>query len=348
MTAPFPSTEDHIYYIANSIAQYYIERTNWSTWHFWDYYRRLPLLRDEATGTERAQAVSAAQSWCATAPYGSCVDIALQTTTALRHALYRVPELQHYASHVRTLARAGSANQNDLTHCITALLANSFCVVIDFSCNHEAMMIPLGGSVTSMPYHNMHGDEFRDQLRYLELPGGARTIQRVPANPRDATFFHEHDEASLIHMINVRLANELENAPGDIPVPKTKSVKFQTYLDEPPRYIPWVQFNGRPFATTLRMKIDFANRKVLMQVPYRDWLRLEENRYLLQEARNVGIFERVNNAACNLVVFLTRPRHRSPIRQQLDVMARIGVEHDLDEDQLLRMVDSIYEERGPP
>lgn len=219
-------------------------------------------------------------------------------------------------------------------------------MLIDFSCNHNAIYIPLHGCAESMPYHNMHGDEFQDRLYYLQGAAGLRIIQRVPHNPQNTTVFAEFSESTLIRRINIRLAREREILPCGIIVPKTKSVKLQTFLAHTPQWIPWANFNGRPFATTCRVKIDFVYCKVLMQVPYRDWLCLEENQYLLDEAVAVDAFNYVNEAACNLIVYLDRAPYESPVQQKIGIIAKIGERHGLPKTELHRMIDSIYEVRS--
>ncbi|PVH93453.1 hypothetical protein DM02DRAFT_227365 [Periconia macrospinosa] len=342
MVEPLPSNEERILQIANGIALQYGKTTHWSTWHFWDFYRR----QFPGGGVADPPPVSE-QIWRATAPFGSCVDIALQTTAALRKDLLQAPDLQHYEQRVRTLARAGSSNhQEELTHCITALLADTFCVLIDFSCNHKAMMIPLDSCVESLPYHNMHGDTFRDRLIYEDIDG-VPTVFRLHQNATDPTRFEEFDKSSLIRKINIRLANEMETLRSGHKVPKTKSVKFQTSLPEPPNLIPWAKFDEDILATTCRVKVDFENQKVLMQVPYQDWLLRDENRSLLRKARaSRGFFHKVNDAACNLTLFLDRPKHSSTVKKQIDILARIGEKHGLDPLELHRWIDSIYEIRA--
>lgn len=339
MGAPISPVEDTILDIANEVALEHCKSTTWSTWHFWNYYRALHRAGVVAEDVQPASK----DIWQATEPFGSCVDIALQTTTALRYELASIQELRHYAGHVRTLARAGCSDEKEYTHCITALLEETFCIVIDFSCHHKAIKIALHSYADSMPYHNMHGDEYVDRLEYLECAEDVRAVRRVPLQPNaNPTLFEEFDDQELIRRVNIRIANETEDGHGVL-VPKMKSVKLRSFLREAPQLIPWEEFGGKPFAITCRIKVDFLNRKVLMQVPYTDWMLHPENNNLYQRAEGASISEIVNPAACNLVIWLKLPRQQSALKEQIEIMDAIGRKHGLPKGELDKMIDSIYE-----
>lgn len=350
MAPPLAPEEKELLDIANKVARECGESTQWSTWHFWDYYRR----KTGGVAGEPHPPVSAETIWKETGPFGSCVDIAFQTTKALRDRLSSKPELSRYARNVRTLARASSDINPDLMHCITALSEETFCIVIDFSCNHEAMHIPLHKSVDSMPYHNMNGRESVDQLSYRQRSDGSNVIERTPKTPVNewwnVTHFKEYSEAELIEKISIRLAEELERGTR---IPKTKTVKYKSYLGPGPLHhdIPHVMFNGKVFATTCRIKIEFAQQRILMQVPLGDWLKLPEQRELYREAKKAKVFVPVNAAVRNLALHLVGPRHLSPLKEQIEVVSKIGQKHGMKESDFYKMIDSIYDvqrqARGP-
>ncbi|KAF2810689.1 uncharacterized protein BDZ99DRAFT_462035 [Mytilinidion resinicola] len=342
MSAPASAIQHQILAIANNVAYEHALSTRWSTWHFWKHYHKISHTNaiakdDETLSTEIRQLTS---------PFGSCVDIAFQTTAALRAHLASEPSLQPYAAHVQTLARPRSTTSADLVHCITALFEEHFCIVIDFSCSFTAMAIALNDHVDSLPYLSMDGKTMQDRLHYCEPAHSSQTAQRTLTRQRlgaDAlpTPFTAFDDRHLIRNISFRIA-ELVDDVGGVVLPRAKGVKLHAQLPSRPTCIPSVLCKGTYFATTCRVKADFAQRQVVMQVPYQDWMLQPANASLRDRVSKVGILQPISDAVCRLVLKLDGPRDRSPVKERVGVLGEVAEAFGLPNEDFGDMVDSVY------
>ncbi|KAF2797996.1 hypothetical protein K505DRAFT_234273 [Melanomma pulvis-pyrius CBS 109.77] len=325
--------------IANDVALEYSLTCNWSTWHIWDYYKcfqssRISLYPEETPIFQE------------TAPFATCVDLAFAIVVDIRCKLASTPGLEKYVESVQTIAcYTGSLP----FHCCAAIVLPSECIVIDIGLHYEAFIVPLHSHFDTMPYLNMRGNASFNRFRYMPSSNGAPTlsIQDSPntGDPLQVMHFAEIGYSSAVDQINFRLARETkDSAAGDHKrVPSAKYLTITSklldvrYTTIPSLYIPSI---GGSLATTCRLKVDFGQGTITMQIPVVDWLLKSENSSLHTEVLNSGLFYPVSDAVANLKLDLACQRE---ISERIVLVGKIGERIGLPMKEYFRIIASVLD-----
>lgn len=337
--------------IANQVAYEHSLGITWSTWHFWNYYYR--RNRRQSTGTSVALRNNATSS--AMAEYGSCVDIATQTTASFRSRITAVPGLRHYAPLVQTYSTVGTTDPHHLAHCLTVLFLANFCIVIDPSFTFKAIRIGLDRYVDSLESISIEGHTLQTRLFYREISWGGRSwlalgwedlhAPGVPHQVNQARWFQPLDleDDDAIQHINIPIAIDTEIVNGR-EYPRRKGIKLQAELDTRPDCLPSIRFGPRKYvATVCRVKANFAQHNVTVQIPHYDWLLLPQNRCYYTSLDQMRLLRPVNNAVSNIVLNLNPSRHRYKVDIDVDIVAQVVECLGLERRVFEEVVESVYE-----
>ena len=257
--SPYNATITHAIQVADEITRRHAARTNWSSWHTWDYIRHNPTP-------------SSSTIWEAIHPFSTCVGFSTAIAASLRAAYCSIPGLAHLADHVHTMASWELDPQcpeegERPRHCVAALLTAEACLLVDLVYEPIVMVIPAGGAYETMPYITMSG---RLGKRVLHYDGSRLEMANLKReNPRRDLFRVIAPEEAL-KSISTVTSTAMNAATG---IPTNKVVIIRGTVDESPVKIPSMQLGDRVWMiTTCRLQTDFSKRQLTLQIPMEDWL----------------------------------------------------------------------------
>ncbi|KAF2116854.1 hypothetical protein BDV96DRAFT_645258 [Lophiotrema nucula] len=361
--------EQRVFEIADRVAKECALSFIYSTFHVWEYFCAYP-------SDDFVSQVIVDNVWNDLEPYSHCVGHAYKVATRLRDALTQDEQLSHYAKHVQLLTEMpqGRATSEGFIHHVTALLLRTAAIVIDLGAHSSAFRVPLNECVfcdKDLPIEQTEPCGF--QFAYLPGKGG----QHLLLEPG-----HRH-RAYCEAMKKMR---EIYEATGKYPPDETiqgfyptlwahlicqlimrspymvgsKYISTEILLDDKPSYrgrseTPFQTPHGVKYITEgCQLSIRFIDRCLVMEVPYKDWLKkYPELLSRLEESRNFKKIPRVNESTATFTVLLHHgtilntsgivvvKKKNLKYRKDLKLMEELGVALGLPEGVVYHVAEAI-------
>lgn len=277
------------------------------------------------------------------------METTARITRALRWSLKQEPALQPYAKLVRNMARASSTDSGRLTHCVTAVLLEHSCIVIDFSFAFKPIHIYLGTHRDSLPSISMEGKWSQTRLSY-SLHHSEPTLMwsrcqySEICEPRQ---YVEIDEYAMFSRVSIPMVTATEITTDSIAVPRGNGVKLHAIFDSKPHSLPSQQLHGKHFATVCRIRVDFTSRRVTVLIPYHDWLLKPENRDFYKMLQHNKLITHIDDKMSRLVLRLGEAEDENVFRREANVVATIVQQFAMERATFFEIVDSVYARNFP-
>ena len=320
--------EDLLFNVADQIACQRALTIQWSTWHTWDYYNRMG-----------ADAKANDNLWKELSPFATCVGMTFQVAEDLRVSLTKTPNLAQYLANLKTLESPISVESNLPFHCLAGIFLKDYCIIVDLVYSAKAFKVQYNAPFETQPYILLSGRSEQRRFHYVAGPGGARllTMEWVGSD-KTAVHYSEIDHNTALQTITLRAARETER---DSQVPRKKGLVIRSMMSEEPMKIASSPLDAGFIATTCRVKVDFANRTLTMQIPYEDWLLKPQNAHYFSRVQLSTMYKPVNDAVVNLAVDLSSPLEDDLMLENLHLMGEIGERLGLAREEILRIAASM-------
>jgi hypothetical protein len=265
----------------DQVARRYAMTTQWSTWHTWDKLRTNDPLLQKANVEDII--------WHELAPYATCVGLSFPVASDIRSTLrkangilpclvFKLMKLMNlgldvFASKVEVLAtwEPDSDGIDRPFHCLVVSRMERFCIVVDLVFSSVAFIVPLEGSYTTMPYITTSGRQGQRTFRYKVAKSGERelTIERSGLHGGSHVFWPINHSTAL-KQISLHAASRSEPGTG---LPAKKCVVVKSVVRYKPNNISAEALDaGSWIITSCRLQVDFANKRLSLQIPLADWL----------------------------------------------------------------------------
>ncbi|KAF2658324.1 hypothetical protein K491DRAFT_713711 [Lophiostoma macrostomum CBS 122681] len=301
--------------ISNGITLNHVITTQWSTWHLWDYLDRAHLIQREIQA-----AISEDEDLSSNF---NETDIAL-------------------------IATKESATSDYDHHVIAAIIFPSFCIVSDTSLHSSALVIYLGQTVQCEERMLFSGRSGRGLYRYYQDANGKNILESgSTSNSQWKQLGYEIDPVAAIQDLAIPGAREW--SPHGTGVPVSKLVALRSLFNYKPVRYHSIPVGDKHLVTACQIKVDFANRRIQMQIPLEDWLSRAENQEfknrVLQDTLIMLEYSVENPAAMELRLELgsTKDNDLGPqTRKYIVLMSEFGEKLGLPKSDFLGMAKGVY------
>lgn len=245
---PTPEVAKQLLKVANKVALKYAQNYYWSTWRSWNASRFGTGVFEDHMGA-------------ASLIYAElCVELSL-LAGGCDYAC-------DYAKYATLLCSAGEERH----HAIVVLCFESFAIVIDYAMHPTAFRVPLGGVFEMHPYTTISGREGQERFKYFLEDGDHKLTMDSKHASYDPFIFYElinsikngyMGSAQQAAIIRKKYTDEMKNGV----LPASKHLAFRSLLDKEPQFIAAVPVGDKWLATTVRIRVDFAEPRIVMQIP---------------------------------------------------------------------------------
>jgi hypothetical protein len=249
--APTPEVARQILKVANDSALDYAGcySFNYMAWCRWDASRRI----DTSLFEDYLRAVSSIYN-------------------RLRRKLYtHVDKLvRDYRPTVKLMCATQAAGQ-ERHHAIVALCFDSFAIVIDPALHPTAFRVLLDDVCEMHPYIPISGPEGQERFKYFLEDGKYKlTMDNKDASYEPVQFFELSGDDELTRLV-ATIEKDYDDDRKNNVLPASKHISFRSFLDKKPRFIAAEPVDDDGLATTVRIRVDFAEPRTVMQIPSADY-----------------------------------------------------------------------------
>lgn len=183
-----------------------------------------------------------------------------------------------FVSKVETLAiwelgRSEEDNTEQLsTHCLVALRLNTICIVIDIVFSPVVIVVVPDRPFVTNPYITVSGKKDCRLYRYTTCPDSNTRLEiRKGTSDIWHTFRPITSEVALKKM-TVYNASRREKGTQ---IPARKQLVIRSIVRQAPIFSPATYLGNYTWMMdTCRLRVDFLNRRLILQLPLQDWLLL--------------------------------------------------------------------------
>jgi hypothetical protein len=174
-----------------------------------------------------------------------------------------------YAPTVKLMYATQTAGQ-ERHHAIVALCFESFAIVIDPALHPTAFRVPLGGVFEMHPYIPIGGPEGQERFKYFLEDGTYKlTMDSKHTSYEPVQFFELSGDEELTRLA-VTIEKDYDDDRKNNVLPASKHLSFRTLLDKKPQFIAAEPVGDKWLATTVRIRVDFAEPRIVMQISSAD------------------------------------------------------------------------------
>ena len=127
----------------------------------------------------------------------------------------------------------------------------------------------------------------------------------------------------------------------DLRVPETKLLVIRSAMSEQPTKIASTPLDVEFIVIACRVKADFVQRTLTMQLPFEDWLLKPQNERSLSRLRQSIMYKPISDTALNVVVDLGSSSDHGFVLENLHLMSEVGERSGLARGVILRIADSV-------
>jgi len=306
-----PLLEERVYDVACRVALDLASTLHISNFHFWEFFRGLKTIEEA-----RQRALDLQSD---THPFATCLDMAMATSSALKAALLRDPDLADYACRVETVTDCKPdiiiTSPRDI-HCLTLLRFHDFCIVIDLCAQPTAFKVHLDTAFQCQQQLDLLAQDFHSfAYAYVGNANGARMLVDCSGyktkTPYDLFFglspFHSITDVEISSFLAFALAANFGSrltCIGNMPSRRTVQARsIWTYAPKS-RNITYTPLSDDTFIVdTLALRIDFVKQELHLAIPYKDWLVKPANAFWLERMSGYTEFERCAYHLSDAVAF---------------------------------------------
>jgi hypothetical protein len=273
---PTPEVAKQLLKVAKKVALKYAQNYPWSTWHSWNASRfGTGVFEDHMGVVSLIYAELCAELSLLAGEQGCDYDSFLAGERGCDFGC-------DYAKYATLLCSAGEERH----HAIVALCFESFAIVIDHAMHPTAFRVPLGSVYEMHPYTTISGREGQERFKYFLEDGDHKLTMDSKHASYDPFVFYDlinstkngyMDCAQQAAIVRKKYADEMKNGV----LPTSKHLAFRSLLDKEPQFIAAVPVGDKWLATTVRIRVDFAEPRIVMQIPRVDWPQSENLSLLL-------------------------------------------------------------------
>ena len=259
---PTPEVAKQLLKVAKKVALKYAQNYPWSTWHSWNASRfGTGVFEDHMGVVSLIYAELCAELSLLAGEQGCDYDSFLAGERGCDFGC-------DYAKYATLLCSAGEERH----HAIVVLCFESFAIVIDYAMHPTAFRVPLGGVFEMHPYTTISGREGQERFKYFLEDGDHKLTMDSKHASYDPFIFYElinsikngyMGSAQQAAIIRKKYTDEMKNGV----LPASKHLAFRSLLDKEPQFIAAVPVGDKWLATTVRIRVDFAEPRIVMQIP---------------------------------------------------------------------------------
>ncbi|KAG9197983.1 hypothetical protein G6514_000630 [Epicoccum nigrum] len=230
-------------------------------------------------------------------------------------------------------------------------LGCEYAPTVELMCSTQAtaFRVPLGGVFKMHSYIPISGPEGQERFKYYLEDGKYRlTMDSKHASYEPFQFFGLNGNKEMSRLAAI-IEKDYDHEMVNGVLPASKHLSFRSLLEKKPQFIAAEPVDDKWLATTVRIRVDFAEPRIVMQISWADWPQSENLSLLLMDPTPKGFRLSATDKAMLLEQKLYAARDAEP-KQELQGLAQLkmlGMEFGLSCEVFNGICRSVYRTWDP-